>query len=283
MAILGNKPLLNGGFSKKLYVFFAELNCGKYGAYGYSRSVITRLKLSSMRIAILQNNSDDCPAYLGTWLIQHGIDFDVFNFDAGEPPPATLANYAGLALLGGPMSVNDDLPSLRTSEALIREARDTGKPVIGHCLGGQLIASALGARVAVADSPEIGWSKITLGDGPTARDWFGEMAATERDALQWHYDAFSLPEGATLLASNDVCSIQAFAIHHMLAMQFHIEIDRNKLAAWARNGKAELAALIGQPHVQQARTIAAEIPKRMAASHALADRIYEHFVRLSQR
>ena len=92
------------------------------------------------------------------------------------------------------MSVNDDLPSLRNSEALICEACDTGKPVIGHCLGGQLIASALDARVAVADSPEIGWSKIKLGDGPAARDWFGQFAGNERDVLQWHYDAFSLPE-----------------------------------------------------------------------------------------
>ena len=236
-----------------------------------------------MRIAILQNNSDDGPAYLGTWLTEHGVDFDLFNFDAGDSPPATLANYAGLALLGGPMSVNDELASLRQSEALIREARDTGKPVIGHCLGGQLIASALGARVAAADSPEIGWGKIQLGSGPEARSWFGEMAATERDALQWHYDAFSLPEGAALLANNHVCPVQAFAFQNMLALQFHIEIDRNKLASWARNGKQELAALIGQPHVQQARTIAAEIPKRMAASQALADRIYEQFVRLASR
>jgi GMP synthase (glutamine-hydrolysing) len=235
-----------------------------------------------MRIAILQNNSDDGPAYFGTWLTQHGVDFDVFNFDAGEWPPATLTNYAGLALLGGPMSVNDDLPSLRMSEVLIRDARDAGKPVIGHCLGGQLIASALGATVAVADSPEIGWSKIKLSDSAAARDWFGEFVSTERETLQWHYDAFSLPEGAMSLAGNDVCPVQAFAVHNMLAMQFHIEIDRNKLASWARNGKQELTALIGQPHVQQARTIAAEIPLKMAASHALADRIYEHFVRLAR-
>ena len=236
-----------------------------------------------MRIAILQNNSDDGPAYLGTWLTQHSVDFDVFNFDAGESPPSTLACYAGLALLGGPISVNDDLRWLRHSETLVREARDVGKPVIGHCLGGQLIASAIGARVAVADSPEIGWAKIKLSDGPEARSWFGEFTGTERDALQWHYDAFSLPEGATLLACNDVCTVQAFAVHNMLAMQFHIEIDRNKLASWARNGKEELTALVGQPHVQQARTIAAEIPKRMAASHALADRIYTNFVRLARR
>ena len=235
-----------------------------------------------MRIAVLQNNSDDDPAYLGTWLTQHGVDFDVFNFDVGGAPPSTLANYAGLALLGGPMSVNDDLPSLRKSEALIREARDAGKPVIGHCLGGQLIASALGARVSVADSPEIGWSKIKLGGGTEARDWFGNFAGTERDALQWHYDAFSLPDGATLLAGNEVCAVQAFSIQHMLAMQFHIEIDRNKLASWARNGTQELTALIGQPHVQQARAIAAEIPEKMAASHALADRIYERFIVLAR-
>ena len=241
-----------------------------------------RLNFGSMRIAILQNNSDDGPAYLGSWLTKHRVDFDVFNCDAGQSPPTTLAAYSCLALLGGPMSVNDDMPVLRKIESLIREARDTNKPVIGHCLGGQLIASALGAKVMEADSPEIGWSTITLADSPQARDWFGEFTGTERHTLQWHYDAFSLPEGATLVASNNACAVQAFAFRNMLAMQFHIEIDRNKLASWARNGKAELSALIGQPYVQQARSIAAEIPTRMAASQALADRIYERFIRLAE-
>jgi len=235
-----------------------------------------------MRIAILQNNTDDGPAYLGTWLRNHDIAFDVFNLDAGEPPPATLKAYSALAILGGPMSVNDDLPSLRQSEALILEARDSGKPVIGHCLGGQLIANALGARVTTATSPEIGWSHIQLADNETARAWFGNLAATTRDALQWHYDEFALPAGATLLASNDACAHQAFAIGNVLAMQFHIEIDRDKLASWARNGKAELSALIGQPYVQQARSMAAEIPKRMLASHALADCIYARFTQLAR-
>lgn len=239
-------------------------------------------KLRFMRIAILQNNTEDGPAYLGTWLRERGIEFDVFNFNAGEQAPESLTAYSALAILGGPMSVNDDLPSLRASEALILEARDNGKPVIGHCLGGQLIAKALGARVATAPFPEIGWSTIQLSDSEAARAWFGDFAGTARDALQWHYDSFAIPDGATLVASNEACPHQAFAIGNILAMQFHIEIDRNKLAAWARDGKPELLALRNQPHVQQARTMAAEIPKRMAASHALADRIYDHFVQLAQ-
>ncbi len=115
-----------------------------------------RLTLQSMRIAILQNCSDDDPAYLGAWLLRHGVECDVFNLHTGESPPATLARYAGVALLGGPMSVNDDMPVLRKIESLIREVRDANKPVIGYCLGGQLIASALGARVKVADFAEIG-------------------------------------------------------------------------------------------------------------------------------
>lgn len=234
-----------------------------------------------MRIAILQNNTEDGPAYLGTWLRERGIAFDVFNFDAGEPAPTNLAPYSGLAILGGPMSVNDDLPSLRASEALICEARDSGKPVIGHCLGGQLIANALGARVATAPFPEIGWSTVRLADSDTARAWFGDFAGTSRDALQWHYDSFAVPDGAALVASNDACPHQAFSVGNILAMQFHIEIDRYKLAAWARDGKPELLALRDQPYVQQARSIAAEIPKRMANSHALADHIYENFIRLA--
>lgn len=234
-----------------------------------------------MRIAILQNNTEDGPAYLGTWLRERGVEFDVFNFDAGETAPANLAPYSGLAILGGPMSVNDDMPSLRASEALIREARESGKPVIGHCLGGQLIAKALGARVATAPFPEIGWSTIQLTGSDAARTWFGDFAGTLRDALQWHYDSFAVPDGATLIASNEACPQQAFAIGNILAMQFHIEIDRNKLAAWARDGKPELIALRDQPYVQQARTIAAEIPKKMDNSQALANNIYAQFIALA--
>jgi len=238
-------------------------------------------RIFGMRILILQNNSADGPAYLGTWLRQQQIAYDVVNFDAGEAAPANLGGYTGLAVLGGPMSVNDDLPSLRASETLIRDARDGDKPVIGHCLGGQLIASALGAKVDVAPQPEIGWWPLRLTSSERAREWFGEFAGTTPVAMQWHYDCFAVPAGAELLASNDGCAHQAFAISKLLAMQFHIEIDGPKHGLWLSGAAAELADLKGAPYVQTASIMASKVPSQMAQSHALADRIYSRFVELA--
>lgn len=230
-----------------------------------------------MRIAILQNNTDDGPAYLATWLRARGIAFDVFDFERGDAAPASLADYSGLAILGGVMSVNDDLPSLRQAEVLIREARAAGKPVIGHCLGGQLIAKALGATVAAAPNIEIGWWPMQTTNSPAARTWFGEFADNTPTVIQWHYESFAVPEGAELLASSAACAHQAFAIDTLLAMQFHIEIDAAKHALWLSASQRELARLTGEPFVQTASVMAAQMAARLKQSQALADQIYSRF------
>ena len=95
-------------------------------------------------VLILQHLSGDGPGYLGAWLARQGVAFEVRNTEAGDDYPARIDGYAGLAVLGGAMSANDDLPSLRRAEDLIRQAMQQDRPVIGHCLGGQLMARALG-------------------------------------------------------------------------------------------------------------------------------------------
>jgi len=94
-------------------------------------------------VLVLQNLSADGPGYLGQWLAERGVPMDVRNTEAGEHYPATLDGYAALALLGGEMSANDPLPSLRAAEALFLQAMQRGVPTIGHCLGAQLMARAL--------------------------------------------------------------------------------------------------------------------------------------------
>ena len=237
--------------------------------------------ICAMRIAILQNNTDDGPAYLATWLRSRSIDFDVFDFERGDSAPPSLSNYAGLAVLGGVMSVNDDLPSLRHAESLILEARAARKPVIGHCLGGQLIAKALGAPVTAAPHIEIGWWPMQTTSSPASREWFGEFADASPTVIQWHYESFAVPEGAELLASSAACAHQAFAIDTLLAMQFHIEIDAAKHALWLSASQRELSRLTGEPYVQTASVMAAQMAKRLVASQRLADTIYTRFVSLA--
>ena len=225
-------------------------------------------------ILVLQHMAIDGPAYLATWLRRQGLPFELWQAEHGLPCPASVQPSAGLAVLGGAMSVNDDLEHLRREEALILEAMGSGRPVVGHCLGGQLMARALGARVQASPAPEIGWNDLEVVPGEEARAWFGDQ--TSFRVMHWHYEAFGLPPGATLLARSAACAHQAFCIGPHLAMQFHVEADAAKIEAWSHEDSAEWAtAQARHPMtVQDGEAMRAESPLRLAAQHALADRLY---------
>jgi GMP synthase (glutamine-hydrolysing) len=226
---------------------------------------------------ILQHVSTDGPAYLGTWLRERGIAHEVRNPEAGDAYPDTMRDFSALALLGGSMSANDALPALRQAERLILQAMAAGLPVIGHCLGGQLMARALGARVAASPAPEIGWQPVQVRNNADAHAWFGGEA--EHTVMQWHYDAFELPAGATPLARSAACPHQAFAIGPHLAMQFHLEIDAHKLAVWAAEECARWrAAQQAHTSVQGGPAMRALAAQAMPAHHRLADRVYTRWL-----
>jgi GMP synthase (glutamine-hydrolysing) len=174
-----------------------------------------------------------------------------------------------------PSSANDDLPHLRRAIELVREAIAADVPVIGHCLGGQLMAKALGADVRTAASPEIGWTEIEARSNAAAKRWFGGAARFTQ--FQWHYETFSLPQGAEWLASSAYCRHQAFAIGTKhLAMQFHTEVDAAKVLDWiGPAGQAELAALAHCPGVHSAARIEAQTAEALTASRRIATSIYE--------
>jgi GMP synthase-like glutamine amidotransferase len=221
------------------------------------------------RVLILQHMATDGAAYLATWLERHGIGFDRFDTAAGQDFPAHLGDWSALAVLGGEMSANDPLPSLRRAESLIREGMAKGRPVIGHCLGGQLMATALGGAVGASPQAEIGWHAIERDDHEVARDWLGDEPAPV--VFQWHGEAFTLPAGARRLATNAACPNQAFAIGPHIGMQFHVEVDADKLARWFHatrdqaGPRAVARALDAEP--EQAAAL-------LASQQALADRIY---------
>ncbi len=219
---------------------------------------------------MLQHVHDDGPAYLARWLDARGIAWELRNAAAGDAYPASIDGYAALAILGGPMSANDPLPSLRDAERLIVQAVGRGRPVLGHCLGGQLMARSLGARVAPAAAPEIGWQRIDVHDHDEARAWFG--GAGEVTVFQWHHDAFELPSQAVVLAASTACPHQAFAIGPHLALQFHVELDAEKLHRWA--GEVDPALVERHPTVQDTAAMRAGGDDRLPAQQALADRLY---------
>jgi GMP synthase-like glutamine amidotransferase len=229
-------------------------------------------------ILVLQNLTPDHPAYLRTWLQREGLQFDVFDSEAGQAYPERIDGYGALAVMGGEMSANDDLPSLRRSESLILQAMNAGVPVIGHCLGGQLMARALGARVHASPRPEVGWQPMqVVVESPAARRWFGDEP--EQIVYHWHSEAFELPPGAELLATSPNCAHQAFAIGAHLAMQFHVELDAAKLAVWAAS--VDPTFLRWQREygsVQSGAAMLAQARDALPAQQRLADRLYRRWL-----
>ncbi len=229
-------------------------------------------------VLILQNMSADSPAYLATWLQAQGLAFELRDSGAGQPFPDRITGYGALAILGGDMSANDPLPSLRQAEDLFLQAVQHGVPTLGHCLGGQLMARALGGQVGPSLAPEVGWCPVSVASGPQATAWFGPQA--QQTVYQWHYEAFSLPAGAELLASNAACPHQAFAVGPHLAMQFHVELDAAKLQRWTQGADVQYqAALRAHPGtVQGTAAMLSAAPTALKAQQRLADTVYRRWL-----
>ncbi len=224
---------------------------------------------------MLQHTLEDSPGYLGQWLDAQGVSWQVLCAEAGEAYPDSVRGFRALAVLGGEWGANDDRPTLRQAETLILEADALGIPVIGHCLGGQLIARAFGGRVERLSQPEVGWLFIQMEESDAARAWLGE--GREAVVYQWHYDSFvELPKKAEVLAASAACAHQAFAIGIHLAMQFHIEITPEKIATWlAAPGEVYPAAISRHPDsVQSPVDMNAATRQYQKGSQALADHIY---------
>ena len=156
------------------------------------------------------------------------------NFGRHANSRPNLKRYRGLIILGGPMGVNDvsRYPHLQTEIDLIRKAIDKDIPILGICLGAQLIAAALGAKVSKSSKPEIGWSTVKLTEHGRVDPLFKHFRQQEK-IFQWHNDTFEIPIGAVHLASTDVCPHQAFRYKdNVYGFQFHLEADEPLIERW---------------------------------------------------
>lgn len=224
-------------------------------------------------ILILQHQTPERSAYLATWLIKHGIEFETRNAGQGQEFPASIAPYSALAVMGGGMSANDALLSNRQAEILILQAVLQDIPVIGHCLGGQLMSRALGGTVSLSPQPEIGWQPIEYERHAEVEKWFGPTPTAT--VIQWHYDAFTVPPGATRLAGSPACPNQAWSRGPHLAMQFHIEMDEIKAREWVADEDPKWAAArAAYATAQDSQTIVEGIQHNLAAHQATADHVY---------
>jgi GMP synthase-like glutamine amidotransferase len=219
----------------------------------------------------------DCegPGYLQSFLNARRIPTRLIRIDAGEAVPDDSALAAGLVFMGGPMSVNDDLAWIHAELSLIRAALEQGIPVLGHCLGGQLIARALDAEVGPNPVREIGWHPVWQTDRPEAVEWFGEMEEP-LEAFHWHGETFTMPAGAAPLLSSRFCPNQAFALDRVLAMQCHIEMTAAMVREWASRYVDQLQSPSGS--VQTEVEMLADLQGRVRRLNALADRVYTRWI-----
>ena len=194
-----------------------------------------------------------------------------FFADARLPDPDAVDF---LVVLGGPMSVNDEAawPWLVAEKEFIRRFVAAGKPLLGICLGAQLLAGALGARVAPLREKEIGWFPIAGAPHSSAAAFrFPATAA----AFHWHGETFALPSGAVHLARRRACENQAFQVGRAIGLQFHLETTPATARALVENARAEL---VPGPFVQTEAEILAAPPKTYAALHRLLDDLLAHLL-----
>jgi GMP synthase-like glutamine amidotransferase len=226
-------------------------------------------------VAIVRVARSEGPGYFDTYLQRRSIASKLVALDAGEPVPRDPRRFSGLVFMGGPMSVNDELPWIIPALELIREAVRKDVAVLGHCLGGQLMSKAFGGAVRANPVREIGWGEVRACDNEVAREWLGALPAFE--SFHWHGETFSIPPGATRILENAHCANQAFALGKHLGLQCHVEMTEELIRSWLRGGAGEMRDHASSPGVNRPKEAEKNLGERVAALHQVADRIYDRW------
>jgi len=223
-------------------------------------------------ILICQFYPSEGAGYFSAFCDKQQIPWQLLRIDQNEPLPTTLNNHSALVMMGGPMSVNDSLAWISPLLDLIRLAQAENMPILGHCLGGQLIAKALGAKVSANAVKEIGWGEVNPSANAIASAYFGDQVFS---AFHWHGETFALPEGATHLLSSAYCANQAFAIGNTLALQCHIEMTNDMVKDWCLTDSDYLNAAQDSPAVQSAAVMQQNLETKIREMQKTADRVYD--------
>lgn len=230
-------------------------------------------------VIVFRFSQTEGPGYLGDFLTKKSILWTQINVDAGDPLPTDINGFSGLVLMGGPMSVNDDLPWIPPLLELIRQAIKQDIPVVGHCLGGQLMSKALGAQITRNAIKEIGWGEVSkVGQNP-APAWLEDLPSSF-EVFQWHGETFAIPDRATRLLESAFCANQAWLLNDRhLALQCHIEMTAPMIQAWCEVGADEIREASASPAVQQPVVMQENLPPRLENLHGVADNLYAKWIK----
>lgn len=185
------------------------------------------------KIIIFLHDRYEGPGTLGTFLETTGAHIRTVRLHEGDSFPDDPCCADAIISMGGPMSVHDEAhhPFLGTEKDFLMDAIEANIPVLGICLGAQLIASTCHAAILKAQVHERGWSTVTVTDEGKRDILFQNLSRTLR-VFQWHEDVFDIPEGATLLATSRTCHNQAFRYKNAYGLQFHVEVTKEMLMEW---------------------------------------------------
>lgn len=194
-------------------------------------------------VLVFQHDPFEDLGFFGEVLEKQGADYRVVRLFHGEMPAEEWEHVRALIILGGPMNVDeeDGFPFLRWEKRIIRAAIDEAVPILGICLGAQLIATALGAPVFHGPVREIGWSPISITPHGQVDSLLGYLPETAT-VFQWHGDGFDLPAGAIRLASSAHYGTQAFRLGKTIyGLQFHLEVTPPMIERWIEERSKDLA------------------------------------------
>jgi GMP synthase-like glutamine amidotransferase len=214
----------------------------------------------------------DCegPAYLATFLDRYNIPFSVIDLYKEAEIPVDVRDFSGLVFMGGPMSTNDPLPWIAAELELIRAAHQQNIPMLGHCLGGQLISKALGGEVRANTVPEIGWFPVAPVDNHKQK-WLHELSYST-EIFHWHSEMFVTPPDAVPLFRSEYCANQGFMLDNILALQFHVEMEAQNISEWLEVYADEIPEICES--VQTGSEMLSDLEQRIFRLHKFADSIY---------
>jgi GMP synthase-like glutamine amidotransferase len=227
------------------------------------------------KVLVFVHSIYEQPGYVTDILVKYSIPHQ-FVYSYKEPIPALDDSIAGLIFLGGTMSANSGIAWIEQEIQLIKEALYYGLPVMGHCLGGQLITRALDQKVYKNAFKEVGWHPCKREDNQTANEWLGDIE-DPFNMFHWHNETFDIPPDAVPLFSSQFCKNQAYLYReNVLAMQCHIEMTEDLINLWL---EVEADEILKETISEQTDPIMREnLPEKVKGLNKVAEQLYKQWL-----